>query len=214
VPLSPSDLAALIRAGALDCFGRGRQALLREVAPGRQQGQPSQGRRPAEVEPWPLAGLLDGHPLAPRWADEWEVLGLHAGPPLMALLRPTLPPALADSRSLPGLCGEGVRVAGLVAEVSEDRRSLTLVDEWGLVEVAVPPVVRETLNLAALGPVVLVEGEAQEKHGCPVLVASRVGRPLPDGASGPGVRVAVSGPTVGPPGAGSPNGVNGVRTHK
>jgi hypothetical protein len=84
----------------------------------------------------------------------------------------------------------------------------------GLVEVAVPPVVRETLNLTALGPVLLVEGEAQEKHGCPVLVASRVGRPLPEGPSRPGARVEAAGPVIGPPGAGSPNGVNGVRSRK
>jgi DNA polymerase III alpha subunit len=31
VTLSPQDLALLIRAGALDCWGRGREALLREA---------------------------------------------------------------------------------------------------------------------------------------------------------------------------------------
>jgi DNA polymerase III alpha subunit len=180
VSLGPHDLAALVRAGALDCFGQGREALLREVNAPRPAP-----RRGGVTESWPLEGLLE-HPLAPRWKGEWEVLGFHAGPPLAWLLRHSLPPGLTDSRMLPELKGEEVRLAGLVLSCREGQsdtgagptRYFTLEDEFGPAEVFAPPGAC-TADPEEVGPALVVEGRVEERLGAPLVVASKVERPVP-----------------------------------
>jgi DNA-directed DNA polymerase III PolC len=185
VTLAPQDLALLIRCGALDFTGRGREALLREADLARLGRLPARWRDEA-AEPWPLAGLLPGHPLAPQWQAEWELLGFCTGPPLLALARPLLPPSLADSRALPGLAGKCVRLAGLLSSVKESAEGevmrLTLEDEWGMVEVFTPG--QAEPDRAALGAVVVAEGQAEEHSGAPALAAARLESPLAGGAAG------------------------------
>jgi hypothetical protein len=71
------------------------------------------------------------------------------GPLLLSLARACVPPGLADSRSLDGLVGERVKLAGLLAtpleEGEEDQSQLlTLEDEWGLIEIRTAPGLGET----------------------------------------------------------------------
>jgi hypothetical protein len=72
VPLSPADLALLVRC-ALDFIGRG-EALLREADLARLGRLPPRWREEA-VELGPLAGLLVEDPLGAQWQAEWELLG-------------------------------------------------------------------------------------------------------------------------------------------
>jgi hypothetical protein len=53
----------------------------------------------------------------------------------------------------------------------------------------------------ALGPVVLVEGDVEERHNVPVVVAARLERPLPGVSQGPAVRLTPAPPL--PNGAGA-----------
>jgi DNA polymerase III alpha subunit len=178
VATAPQDLALLIRAGCFDCTGKGRQVLLREAEAPRLGRLPAWWEGRDEYEPWPFEGLLAEYALAVQWRDEWELLGFLACPSLMALVRAVLTPALADSRALAARVGKRVRLAGVVAaakETSGERHNLTLEDEWGLIEVQAPAQGEE----GAPGPVLLVEGEVQERADAPLVVASRLERPLP-----------------------------------
>jgi DNA polymerase-3 subunit alpha len=171
----PQDLALLVRAGAFDAWGRGREVLLREAEAGRWKAKHA-------PEPWPLEGL-DTSPAAGRMAAEWDLLGFAPGPPLLSLARRLLPPDLHDSRALPLLAGRKVRLAGLVAHCREGTETrpagaLTLLDEHGLVEVALPAGV-EAPGEAEL---VLVEGAVEVQYGAPLLRAARVSRVLPGSA--------------------------------
>jgi DNA-directed DNA polymerase III PolC len=185
VSLTAPDLALLLRAGALDFTGRGRPALLREADVALLGRLPARWRE-ERFESWPLAGLLGGHALASQWQAEWELLGFCTGPPLLALVRPLLSPALADSRALSELAGKYVRLAGLLSSVKESAEGevvrLTLEDEWGMVEVFTPDPAE--LDSAALGSVVVAEGQAEDRHGAPVLAAARLESPLAGGATG------------------------------
>jgi DNA polymerase III alpha subunit len=179
VSLSPQDLALLIRTGCFDFTGRARQALLREAEALPLGRLPPWWEGRDEFEPWPLEAL-EGYALCDQWRQEWELLGFLPGPPLMSLVRASVPPGLADSRRLPALAGKRLRLAGLVAATREaapgtDAAALTLEDEWGLIEVEG----HGNADPATVGPVVVVEGEVQERYGVPVLVNARLTRPLP-----------------------------------
>jgi len=197
VSLPNQDLALLVRAGAFDFTGRGRELLLREAEVVRYGRLPAwwPGRDEDEPEPFPLDDLPCAYAPVPQWRYEWELLGYVCGPPLLHLLRGSLPADLVDSRGLPTLAGRVVRLAGLVAArkeagEGEPARCLTLEDEWGLVEVITQP----GGDLAQAGPVVVVEGKVEDRHGVPVVVASRLERPLPGGgAASPGTAPAASG---------------------
>jgi DNA-directed DNA polymerase III PolC len=183
-PLSPPDLALLIRCGALDFTGRGREVLLREADVTRL-GRLSPRWREEMLEPWPLAGLLTGHSLAVQWQAEWELLGFCTGPPLIALVRPLLSPSLVDSRALPELAGKSVRLAGLLSSVKESAERevmrLTLEDEWGMVEVFTANPAE--LDRAALGSVVVADGQAEDRYGASVLASASLESPLAGGVS-------------------------------
>jgi DNA polymerase III alpha subunit len=170
VTLSGQDLAALIRSGALDCWGKGRPALLRE-ADVLRHARPARCRE--GQEPWPSDAVSAGHPLAGQWQQEWEALGFFAGPPLLGLLRASLPAGLADSRSLPALVGQRARLAGLVLSGGESNsegspRRVLLEDEWGMVETVLP---QQEGEPAPLGVTAVLEGRVEERHGQPLLVA-------------------------------------------
>jgi DNA-directed DNA polymerase III PolC len=198
VTVAPQDLALLVRAGCFDFTGRSRPALLREAEALQLGRLPAWWEGRDEFEAWPLEGLPPEYTLAGQWREEWELLGCLAGPPLMSLVRACVPPGLADSRTLGTHAGKRVHLAGLVAaakETAAGAESLTLEDEWGLVEVRAGG----AADPAALGPVVLVEGEVEVRHGAPVVVAAKLARPLPSACHGPAVRL-----TTAPP---LPNGV-------
>jgi hypothetical protein len=178
--LSHHDLALLVRSGAFDCLGRGRTLLLREANLGAHGHLPSSWREPVEL--WPL-DLLAGHPFASSWREQWGLLGFLPGPLLMGLVRPLLPSGLADSRTLPNQDGEQVRLAGLLCKALPEEGEpppelLTLEDEYGVVDVRLSDVARET-PVADLGPLVLVEGRVMSGFGVPGLVAAGLQRPLP-----------------------------------
>jgi DNA-directed DNA polymerase III PolC len=179
--VSGQDLALLIRAGGFDFTGRSRAALLRDADALHQGRLPPWWEGRDEVEPWPFDGLPADYTLARQWQDEWDLLGFLAGPPLMSLVRACVAPGLVDSRDLLSHVGDRVRMAGLVAVAREpspsggERTNLTLEDEWGLIEVRVV----QTAEPAPSGPVVVVEGEVEERHGQPVVVAAKLARPLP-----------------------------------
>jgi hypothetical protein len=59
---------------------------------------------------------------------------------------------------------------------------LTLEDEWGMVEVFTTGPAEP--DSAALGSVVVAEGQAEHRHGAPVLAAARLESPLAGGATG------------------------------
>jgi DNA-directed DNA polymerase III PolC len=191
VTLSGQDLAALIRAGAMDCWGRGRASLLRDADVAR----PGLTARHREgQEPWPSDAVPAGHPLAGQWQQEWEVLGFFSGPPLLSLLRASLPPGLADTRSLPALVGKKVHLAGLVLSGGESGAERVLLeDEWGTVEAVLPQPEGEP---APLGITAVLEGKVEERHGQPLLVAGEEwnvtdGTPQPrQGAGGNGLAKA------------------------
>jgi hypothetical protein len=105
----------------------------------------------------------------------------------MSLVRACVSPGLADSRTLDAHVGERIHLAGLVAAAKEtvpggEVNSITLEDEWGLIEVRVTDA--GGTDPGALGPVVVVDGEIEERHGVPVVVAARLEQPLPGTAAG------------------------------
>jgi hypothetical protein len=189
----------MVRAGCFDFAGRSRPALLREAEALQLGRLPPWWEGRDEFEPWPLDGLPPEYTLAHQWREEWDLLGFLAGPPLMSLVRACVPAGLADSRTLGAYVGGRVQLAGLVAaakETAAGAEGLTLEDEWGLVEVRAAG----GADPAALGPVVLVEGKVEERHGVPVVVAARLARPLPGACHGQAGRLATAPPL--PNGAG------------
>ena len=93
-------------------------------------------------------------------------MGFCCGPPMMALVRQTLPPDLADSRALrQARHGEPMRMAGLVA--AADGPQLVLLDEYGFADVETTPGVEHP----GLAELVTVEGAAHVRLGAAVLKA-------------------------------------------
>jgi DNA-directed DNA polymerase III PolC len=178
--LGPGDLALLVQVGAFDAFGRDRAALLREAG---IEGQRGRGTTEEGNEAWP-ADWMAGYALAEQWRDEWELLGFLAGPSMMSLIRPSLPPGIADSRGLSSRVGQKACLAGLVAaarpaptEAGKEQQGITLEDEWGLVEVVSRPGSRGPAVLG-MGPW-LVEGTVVDRHGVAVVAATRMERAVP-----------------------------------
>src|SRR5262249_37183616 len=154
------DLALLVRSGCFDFSGRSRESLLQEAELTQLGKLPAWWEGRKEYEPWPLDALPPSFALAPSWRQEWDLLGFLAGPPLLSLARACVPAGQAGSRSLDGLAGERVKLAGLLAtplEAGEEGESqrLTLEDEYGLVEVRTAAGVGDP---PGQGPLVLVEG--------------------------------------------------------
>jgi DNA-directed DNA polymerase III PolC len=139
----PEALAALIRCGACDVFGRPRPALFLEAELQDRAG-------PGNGELFPAGFGADWSPTdyadLRKLQEEWELLGFVVGPPLYSLFRKPGPPApgppLIKSCELPQYLGRTVRVEGLVATARyawtrDDRpvQFISLEDEYGLAEV-------------------------------------------------------------------------------
>jgi hypothetical protein len=98
----------------------------------------------------------------------------------MTVLRACLPPGLVDSPELPARVGGPVRLGGLLlraadGEEHERPEDLTVEDEWGAVEVKTSA----GSTISGEGPLVIVEGTVESRHGLPLVVGAKVSRPLP-----------------------------------
>ncbi len=103
----------------------------------------------------------------------------------MQVLRPVLPWDLADSRALASLVGEPIRLAGLVTVAPQEGDGpawFACEDEWGHID----SVTSAGVNLpAVLGPLVVIEGEVEERYGAPIVRAAKVENVLPVADVGP-----------------------------
>jgi hypothetical protein len=105
---------------------------------------------------------------------------------------------MADSRSLEGLAGKTVRLAGLLAwskefhGADEPVEFLSVEDEFGLADIRAPEWADPLRELEGLSPLVVCEGRVEARHGAATLVASRLDRFLPGGSlpAGPGGALA------------------------
>jgi DNA-directed DNA polymerase III PolC len=171
-------LAALIRSGACDAFGKARPALFLEA---------ELQDRTASHEPELFAdGVTESwsptdYPDVQRLWDEWQLLGFVVGPPLFSLFRRPGPPApgppVVKNHELAQHVGRTVRVEGLVATAryawgKDDRpvQFISLEDESGLAEVTLFE--RECLPVPHLtmGPYVAA-GVVDEQFGVVTLTA-------------------------------------------
>ncbi len=97
----------------------------------------------------------------------------------MQVLRPLLPWGMADSRALASLVDEPTRLAGLVTVAPQEGDGpvyLTCEDEWGHIDI----VTSAGVSLpAVVGPLVVIEGEVEERYGAPIVQATNVENVLP-----------------------------------
>jgi error-prone DNA polymerase len=186
-PVGRDQLAQLVRAGALDCFGLDRRKLLWEI---RLHRAPEQGQLALPLDAAPAPRL----PAMTQWermVTDHETMNLTTGPHPMELLRPSLAPSLrttADLHSDPS--GTTVTVAGIMVARQRPATAqgivfLLLEDEHGMVNVIVWPNVYERDRMAVRAePLVEVTGRLERREGTLNVIADRVqplarpGRPV------------------------------------
>jgi error-prone DNA polymerase len=174
-------LQALVEAGACDCFGETRRALLWELG---LVPRPQPVRGGARQLALPLDPTAETPEL--REQTEWERMladyrgtGLSVGPHPLALLRPHLAPDVATSAELAGLDDRGdVAVAGLAIARQRPATAsgivfMTLEDEHGLSNLVIPPQIYERFRPLVRGEPLLVARGRLEKvgHNINVVVA-------------------------------------------
>ncbi|HZU36810.1 MAG TPA: DNA polymerase III subunit alpha, partial [Gemmataceae bacterium] len=179
----PEVLALLVRCGALDFTGKTRPALFLEAD---LQDRETDAARVTHNPLFPLGPIMAEHdwspnnyPLERRLRDEWQTLGFVLGPPVMSLLRSYVPSDTISSRQLREHLGRRVRTAGIVAtgrhaKTSDDRtmQFITLVDEYGLMEVTLFPDLCPPAAYLTLGPY-LVTGVVEEDFDVLTLTAQK-----------------------------------------
>jgi error-prone DNA polymerase len=163
----------LVRAGAMDGFGRARRDLLWELGGLVYQEEGLDIEVPVEPVMLPALGRAE------RLAWEVELLGLTPGDHLMGLYREALRAqgVLSSGELERRRDGRTVRVAGLVVvrqrpPTAKGHVFITLEDEEGLVDLIVRPDVYHRYRGVLRGaPLLLVEGRLQrEGHALSVLV--------------------------------------------
>jgi error-prone DNA polymerase len=185
--LKREALENLVQAGAFDCLGLTRRELLWQVW---------------LVERWrsPMDGLNEGPVASPALPDQgpWDVLGGEYGAlglstalhPLQLMRQRLERQGVANSALLGELPdGAEVRVAGMVVcrprpPTAKGFAFLTLEDEYGMVNVVVPPRVYQACRLVIrTAPLVVVTGALEKRHGVVNLRAFHVQslRPVPPG---------------------------------
>lgn len=183
VPLGPEALARLIQAGACDFMQLPRAEIFLEAQLQQRQCDETALYRGHWKPPVPA--------LLPDRANnrsqqqlveavcQWETLGMVLEKPLMALFRPLVPAGVADSRALAQTPGTTLTLAGLIAAhrltpttQGKTMQFLTLVDEWGLVEVTIFPDTCPLLPNPTLGPY-LVTGRIEDHLGARTLAATQ-----------------------------------------
>ena len=174
--LDRAALEALVEAGAGDCFGETRRALLWQLglAP-RPRAVPGSGGEERQLalalEPTAATPELPGQTAWELMLDEYRTTGLSVGPHPLELLRPHLPGETLSSRELAEAPDRAeVAVAGLV--VARQRPStakgvvfVLLEDELGLVNLIVPPPVYERFRAAVRGEPLLLARGRHERAG-------------------------------------------------
>lgn len=200
-------LERLIRAGALDSFGRPRRALLwelREVAgEGRRRATGAGRRRTVRLADSTARSLPLGLPPTPapelpplseveRLGDAYAVVGLDPKRQVVELFRPALDRLGVVRAAALGERPMGtVRIAGLVVTRQHPMTAkgtvfLALEDETGMVNVTLWPAVWERArHVVRRHALLLVEGRLQREGSVVNLVARRI-EPLVEVAAGAG----------------------------
>ncbi len=167
----------LIQTGAFDAFGLNRRELLWQLGllyrpPTTQLALPM----PIEQD---LAALRDFDTWE-RMAADYNLLSLSPSYHPMTLLRPSLGESMPSLRHLERMPdGERVRVPGMVVCRQQPGTAkgfvfLLLEDEYGMVNVIVPPWLHERQRALVRGEAfVIIEGELQRKENTVNLLAER-----------------------------------------
>ena len=177
-PVGRDQLAQLVRAGSLDCFGHDRRRLMWEI---RLHRPPQNGQLALALDAAPTPRLA-GMSAWERMVSDHEAMHLTTGPHPLALLRPSLPATLRTTRDLrEDEAGGTLTVAGIV--VSRQRPGtakgivfMLLEDEHGMANVIVHPRVYERDRVVIRAePLVCVTGRLEKRDGTINLIADRVG---------------------------------------
>ncbi|MGH7552027.1 MAG: OB-fold nucleic acid binding domain-containing protein [Longimicrobiales bacterium] len=167
----------LIQTGAFDAFGLNRRELLWQLGllyrpPSAQLALPM----PIKQDLAPLRDLSTWE----RMAADYNLLSLSPNYHPMTLLRPSLGESLPSLRHLERMPdGERVRVPGMVVCRQQPGTAkgfvfLLLEDEYGMLNVIVPPWLHERQRAEVRGEAfVIVEGELQRKENTVNLLAER-----------------------------------------
>ncbi len=174
----------LVQVGAFDAFGLNRRELLWQTGllyrpPSTQMALPL----PVEQDCAPLADLSEWE----RMAADYNLLSLSPGYHPMAMLRPSLgegAPSLLHLQRMPD--GLSISVPGMVVCRQQPMTAkgfifLLLEDEFGMVNVIVPPWLHERQRAEVRREAfVVVHGELQRKENTVNLLAERFERlPIP-----------------------------------
>ena len=172
----------LVQVGAFDCFGLNRRELLWQTGllyrpPSAQMTLPL----PVEQDSTPLADMSAWE----RMTADYSLLSLSPGHHPMAMIRPSIGEAMPSLRHLQVMPdGERVRVPGMVVCRQQPGTAkgfvfLLLEDEFGMLNVIVPPWLHERQRALVRGEAfVIIEGELQRKEGTVNVLAERFA-PLP-----------------------------------
>src|SRR3989339_48508 len=189
--LNKKSLESLIKAGALDKFGR-RSVLLHNIEKLLKfsKGQNGAANQPdlfqqAGLAAKPTLNLEAAEPVnkQQRLAWEKELLGIYISEHPLDEIRHLLPPDLLLTKTL-GNCpsGQSVKVAGVVQKIQkvitrngQPMMFITLEDTAGSVEVLVfPKILESTRDFWQEGEMVIVQGKISEKDSAPKILCDNV----------------------------------------
>ena len=183
-------LAALVKAGACDCFGAPRRTLLWQLGlVPRGKSVPGSGGAerqlplsvpPADAPPLPEQTVWE------RLLADYRTTGIATGPHPLELLRPELPQDVLTSDRLGTLrSGVQVAVAGLVLARQRPPTAngvtfLLLEDEHGQLNVIVmPPLYARNRALVRGEPILIARGRLQRSGGTINVIADELRSLLP-----------------------------------
>jgi error-prone DNA polymerase len=180
-PVSKAALHALVTSGACDSFGPPRRELLWRlgVAP-RPASVPGGASRQLALPLEPTAEVPDLPPQTP-WEEmltDYSTTGLSTGPHPLELLRPHLPAATLSSRELADHPVGEIAIAGLAVARQRPATAngvvfMLLEDEFGQVNLIVPPPVYERFRPLVRGEPLLLARGRLERSGRNVNVLIR-----------------------------------------
>ena len=169
-------LEALVASGACDAFGEARRALLWELGfVPRSQTVPGSGGAERQLalplDPTAETPALREHTAWERMLADYRTTSLSVGVHPLELLRPHLPEGTLSSRELEEECsGRSVTVAGMAVARQRPATAngvvfMLLEDEFGQVNLIVPPTVYERFRaLVRAEPLLLARGRF-ERYG-------------------------------------------------
>jgi error-prone DNA polymerase len=174
--LDRSRLEALVASGACDAFGEARRALLWELGlVPRAQTVPGSGGAERQLalplDPTAATPALREHTAWERMLADYRTTSLSVGVHPLELLRPHLPEGTLSSRELEEeRSGRSVAVAGMTVARQRPATAngvvfMLLEDEFGQVNLIVPPTVYERFRaLVRAEPLLLARGRF-ERYG-------------------------------------------------